>query len=178
MSDKQLYGVAAEFADAKSLLAAAKQTREAGYRKVKAYSPYEVHGLSEVLGERSVFIPWLALGALILGAALGFWLQYGTSVLQYPLNIGGRPYNSVPAFMIITFEAGILFAGLTAFAALFISAGLPLPYHPVFNIPRFELASRSSFFLVIQATDSRFDEAETKGFLEGLNATTVSEVQL
>lgn len=175
---ESLYGVAAEFADADSLLQAAKRTREAGYSEVKAYSPYEVHGLSEVLGESSDFIPWLALGALLLGAAAGFFLQFGTDVLQYPLNIGGRPYNSVPAFMIITFEVGILFAGLTAFGALFIASGLPLPYHPIFNTPRFELASRSSFFLCIEATDDRFDEAETKRFLESLDATTVSEVQL
>jgi hypothetical protein len=172
-----MYGLAAEFPDAESLLKAAQQTREAGYNKVKAYTPYYVEGLEEVLDDNHFdIVPYLVVAMLFIGAGIGFFLQYWTSTEVYQFNIGGRPINSWPSFMIITFEFGILFAALTAVGALFIRSGLPQPYHPVFNASNIEQASRSRFFLCIETRDKNFRLDKTTEFLQKLGPEAVSEV--
>jgi hypothetical protein len=171
-----LYGLIAEFEDDESLLEATKKTRDAGYDKVQAYTPYYVEGLGKLLDVKTNFLPWLVFGGLIVGALGGFFLQWYTDVIQYPLNIAGRPFNTWQAFTIITFEAAILTAGLAATAGFFFTTNLPLPYHPVFNAPDIEAASSDGFFLCINQTDARFDEVQTRQFLEGLGPQKVSEV--
>ncbi|MGF1507638.1 MAG: DUF3341 domain-containing protein [Anaerolineae bacterium] len=173
---KPLYGLVAEFEDDESLLEATKQTHDAGYKKFQAYSPYYVEGLGDFFETGINVLPWLVFGGLILGALGGYFLQYYTDVIVYPVNVGGRPFNSWQAFSIITFEAGILTAGLAVAAGMLFSSGLPLPYHPIFNAPGIELASHSRFFLCIEAEDPKFEEGRTRQFLQGLEPTKVSEV--
>ncbi|NJO82907.1 MAG: DUF3341 domain-containing protein [Blastochloris sp.] len=171
-----LYGVIAEFDNAKDLLNAAEKARSAGYTRMRGFTPYYVEGLSDVLGHRFDYIQWVVLLALAAGAAAGFFLQYYTDVIDYPLNIGGRPYASWQAFTILTFEIAVLVAGLVLFGAFMILNNFPLPYHPVFNAPNIELASSSHFFLVIETRDRRFDLQKTQQFLRELNPLNVSEV--
>jgi hypothetical protein len=172
-----LYGLVAEFNDAESLLNAARRVRSEGYREVRAYTPYWVDGLTEILGQRSFgYVPYLAIGGLVLGVLVGFLIQYYTSVYSYPLNVGGRPLNSWPSFLLVTFEIGILFAGLGTVLGFFLQTNLPLPYHPVFNTPKFELASRDHFFLCVEVTDPKFQLNTTKALLESLEPLNVSEV--
>jgi len=176
MSENCLYGLSAEFEAADDLLQAARKARDAGYKEIRAYSPYEVHGLSEVLGYKSTFLPWLVLIALITGVVVAFGIQYWTSVVDYPLNVGGRPYFSWPAFMPIMFEFGILFGGIAAAVFMFVRTGLPQPYHPIFNTEGIENATYSRFFLCIQVDDQKFHLTNTRSFLEGLNPVKVSNV--
>jgi len=172
-----LFGLMAEFDDAEALLARARQTYQAGYRKLSAYSPFPVEGLSEAIGQRRTRLPYLALGGGILGALGGFFLQYYAAVINYPWNIGGRPLNSWPSFMIVTFELTILAAAAATVLGMLLRNGLPRPYHPVFNAPRFKLASQDRFFLCIKANDSQFDLAETRQFLENLGPADVVAVE-
>jgi hypothetical protein len=172
-----LYGLAAEFKDADELMNAARQMRAAGYQELRAYTPYWVNGLTEVLGQRSFnFVPYLAIGGLFLGALTGFLLQYYTSVVSYPVNVGGRPLNSWPSFMLVTFELAILFAGGATVLGFFLQTNLPLPYHPVFNARRFELASKDRFFLCVEVTDPAFNIQNTRALLQSLGSLNVSEV--
>ena len=171
-----VYGLMAEFSDSESLLDAARKTRKAGYKDVQAYTPYWVEGLTDILGKPVNLAPYVVLIGLVLGAFIGFFMQYYTSVYGYPLNVGGRPLNSWPAFILITFELAVLVSGLMVVGALFFQTGLPLPYHPVFNAPNIAEASRSHFFLCIEAKDGRFNPEETKTFLQELGALEVSEV--
>jgi len=171
-----VYGLAAEFPSASDLLAAAGSVREAGYHRFDTFSPLPIHGMEDAVGQRYTRRPWVVFVLGILGAAGGFYLQYWTSVIDYPLNIGGKPLNSWPAFIPITFECGILAAGLTSAVAMVLMNGLPRPHHPVFNIPNFERASADRFFLCIEADDPKFDRESTRSFLEGLNPDAVSEV--
>ena len=173
---RDLYGLMAEFHDADELLVAAQRTYAAGYREIEAYSPFPVEGLAESLGMRSTRLPLIILGGGILGAAIAFGMQYYAAVISYPLNVGGRPYLSWPSFIPITFELAILGAALAAVFGMFALNGLPQPYHPVFNVPSFELASRSRFFLAIQAKDPEFEIEKTRQFLESLEPIEVSEV--
>lgn len=172
-----IYGLMAEFDQPEDLVAAAERTRETGYRGVDAYTPFPVHGLDEAIGIRRTRLPWVVLIGGILGGLTGYALQYWISAIDYPLNVGGRPYNSWPAFIPVIFELTVLFASFAAVLGMLGLNGLPQPYHPVFNVPRFELASRTHFFLVIEATDPKFDRAETKQFLESLNPHGVYEVE-
>lgn len=171
-----LYGLVAEFDNAEALLEAAKQARSAGYEDVRAFTPYYVEGLGEVLGSKANHMPWVVLGGLLLGAVLGFFLQYYTEVIDYPINIAGRPMNSWQSFLVITFELGILFAGLGVFITILVQNNFPLPYHPIFNAPNIELASRSNFFLCVKTTDRRFQLQKTREFLQSLQPMKVSEV--
>jgi len=174
--DNCMHGLVAEFTNGEELVEAAKQTHAAGYTKVSAYSPYYVHGLSEAMEEEDNPAPYFVVVALLVGALIGFGLQYYTSTVSYEFNIGGRPLNSWPSFMLITFELGILFAALTAVGYMFLRIGLPLPYHPIFNAPNIEVASRSGFFLCIETGDRNFHLQDTRQFLQGLEPIAVSEV--
>ncbi len=171
-----LHGVMAEFGGPRRLLRAIKAAREAGYSKMDAYTPYPIHDVWEALGHHKSKLPPIVLIGGLLGAALGFGLQYWVSVIEYPLNIGGRPLNSWPAFIPVTFETTILVATFFAVLGMFALNGLPEPYHPVFNVKRFALASRDRFFLCIEASDPMFDRAGTAEFLQSLEAEEVSEV--
>jgi hypothetical protein len=171
-----IYGLLAEFHDANELVVAASRAYEAGYRRLDAFTPFPVEGLAEVIGFREKKLPLLVLVGGIVGALTGYGLQYWTSVFAYPLNIGGRPYNSWPAFIPVTFEMTILFAAFTAVLGMLALNGLPMPYHPVFNAPGFALASRDRFFLLIEARDRKFDREETSHFLRSLRPSEVVEV--
>jgi len=172
-----LYGVMAEFADSEGLLHAAREAYAAGYRKMDAYSPLPVDGLAEAIGFRRNLVSPLVLLAGISGACGGFGLMYWISTIAYPFNVAGRPMNSWPAYIPITFECTVLLAGLTAMIGMFALNGLPQPYHPVFNVPEFARASTDRFFLCIEADDPKFDREGAKVFLTGLNPIEVTEVE-
>ncbi len=177
MRNLAAHGLMAEFASAADLVAAAREVREAGYRHFDAYTPFPIEELDEAMGLHHTRLPFLVLIGGILGGLGGFALQYWTSVVNYPINVGGRPLFSWPAFIPVTFECTILAAGLTAVLGMLALNGLPQPYHPVFNISRFALASRDRFFLCVEARDPRYDPVETRHFLEGLDARRVSDVE-
>ncbi len=175
--EPRLYGVMAMFLSPEAVVRAAETAHAQGYRRLDAYSPLPVEGLAEAIGFKRNRIPAVVLVSGIIGAALGYGLQYYSGVINYPINVGGRPFHSWPAFIPITFEMTILCAAFGAVLGMLGLNGLPRPYHPVFNVPRFALASRSRFFLVILADDPLFDEEETTKFLEGLNPREVARVE-
>jgi Alternative complex III, ActD subunit len=172
-----LYGLLAEFEDTEHLLQAARRTRAAGYRTVDAYTPFPVEGLSEAIGFRHTRLPLVVLIGGALGGAGGFFMEWWANVVAYPLNIGGFPHNSWPSFIPITFELTVLGAALSAVLGMLALNGLPQPHHPLFNEPRFELASRDRFFLCIKSKDPRFDRHSTRAFMETLGARHVTEVE-
>ena len=176
MAETSTYGLIAEFHDADQLVSAAKRTVDAGYRKIDAFTPFPVHGLAEAIRFKDNRVQLLVLAGGIMGAIAGFGLQYWVNVIAYPLNAGGKPYLSWPAFIPVTFEMTILFAALAAVVGSFALNGLPEPHHPVFNAPRFALASRDRFFLLVEAADPQFDPHATRAFLEGLHAHEVTDV--
>lgn len=171
-----LYGVMAEFADVNDLVAAIRKLRQMGYRRMDAYTPFPVEEVWEELGIHRNLVPFLVFCGGLAGALFGIGLQYWTSVIDYPINVGGRPLFSLPAFVPVTFECTVLFAALTAVLGMLALNGLPSPYHPVFNVPRFALASRDRFFLCVEATDPLFDREGTRRVLESLSPVSVSEV--
>lgn len=175
--NSSVYGVLAEFSGPDELLAAAERAYSVGYRKMDAYSPFPIHGLSEAVGFRKTILPWIVFAGGLTGAVVGFLLQYWVSVIAYPLNVGGKPLNSWPAFIIVCFELTILFSALSAVVGMLALNGLPMPYHPVFNVDKFKKASREGFFLCIEAQDNQFDRVETRKFLESLNPSEITEVE-
>jgi hypothetical protein len=176
-TEQPLYGVMAEFRDPTHIVRAARSAYSAGYRKLDAYTPFPIEELAEALGYHSRGrLPRIVLACGTLGGLAGFLLQYWTSVIDYPLNIGGRPFNSWPMFIPVTFETTVLFAALSAVLGMLALNGLPMPYHPAFNVPEFALASRDRFFLCIESEDPSFDLDGTKRFLLSLDATKVYEV--
>jgi hypothetical protein len=173
----RFYGLIAEFDTPEELLTASEQAYAEGYRAIDAYTPYPVEGLTEALGMRPSRLPLIVLAGGVLGAIVGYGLQYYASVIDYPINVGGRPLHSWPAFIPITFELSILFAAFAAVLGMFALNGLPQPYHPVFNAPNFELATRSHFFLAIEARDPKFDLDQTRRFLESLGPNSVNTIE-
>jgi hypothetical protein len=177
MKEQRVYGLMAEFEDTDQLLKAAESAYAEGYRCMDAYTPFPVEGLAEAIGFHKTYVPLVCLIGGLTGCIGGFFLQWWPNVIGYPLNIGGKPFNSWPSFIPITFEMTVLFAGLSTVFGMLALNGLPTPYHPVFNAPRFELASRNRFFLCIMAEDAKFDAQMTLEFLQSLNAQEVSEVE-
>jgi hypothetical protein len=173
-----LYGIMGEFSSPSELVAAARRTYEAGYRRINGYSPYPIEELSEAIGFTHTSLPLIVLIGGILGGLGGFFMQYWMEVIDYPLNVGGKPYNSWPAFIPITFECTVLMAAFAAVLGMLVLNKLPQPYHPVFNAPNFALATRDRFFLVIEANDPRFSHDETKQFLNTVGAKNVSDVEI
>ena len=171
-----IHGLMAEFGTPDELLAATQKAAAAGYSRVEAYSPIPVEGVSEALGFHTR-LPLIVLIAGVLGAMFGFGLQYWISVIDYPVNIGGRPLNSWPSFIPVTFECTVLFAGVTAVIAMIALNKLPQPYHPVFNVPRFGLASDDRFFLTIEAADPQFESTAVRRFLQDLQPSGIFEVE-
>jgi len=171
-----VYGVMAEFDNPTDLVNATRAAREHGYRKLDAYTPYPIEELNDVMHLHKNKLSLIVLCGGILGGLTGFLLQYFITVIYFPINIAGRPLDSWPSYIIITFELTILFGAISAVLGLLGLCGLPMPYHPVFNVPRFSAASRDRFFLCIEASDPLFDKQKTSGFLEKLEAKEVSEV--
>ena len=170
----KLYGLLAEFDSATAIVDAARRTRQAGFTKIDTFTPFPIHELDAALELPRTVLPWIVLGGGIAGMAAGFALQYWASVIEYPLNIGGRPLASWPAFIVPSYELTILFAALTAVFGMIALNGLPMPYHPLFNVPQFSNASADRFFLSIETKDPKFDLAGTRAFLEGLQPLGVS----
>ena len=162
------YGLMAEFSTPDALLWAAQQASAAGYRRIDAYTPFPVAGLSEALGFQPTRMPLIVLLGGVVGGLCGLFMQYYAAAISYPLNIGGRPLHSWPAFIPITFELTILLAALAGVLGMLALNGLPMPYHPVFHQKRFERASQDRFFLCIEATDAHFDHEDTRRFLESV----------
>ncbi len=175
MTNDQVYGIAAEFETDAGLMRAAEQAYARGYRKMDGYTPFPIEGLGKALGKTNR-IPLLVLCSGILGGCSAYFMEWFASVVSYPINVGGRPLHSWPAFIPITFELTVLGASLTAFFFSLGLSGLPKPYHPMFNLPEFERASQDRFFLCIEAEDTLFDPQTTRRFLESLEPLTVSEV--
>jgi hypothetical protein len=173
-----LYGIMAEFDNPSDLVAAARLTHEAGYRRINGYSPYPIEELSEAIGFTRTSLPLIVLIGGILGGLGGFFMQYWMEVIDYPLNVGGKPFNSWPAFIPITFECTVLVASFAAVLGMLALNKLPQPYHPVFNAPNFALATRDKFFLVIEANDPKFRHNETTQFMKTLGAMNVSDVEV
>ena len=172
-----IYGLMAEFEEPTALVNAAALARREGYEFMDAYSPFPIEELHEALGSHHTRLPLIVLIGGILGCIGGYSLQLWASAVAYPINVGGRPYHSWPAFIPITFECTILAAALSAVLGMLALNGLPMPYHPVFNVPRFEHASRDKFFLLVEATDPKFDRQRTLEFLRRLDASEVNEVE-
>ncbi len=176
MRDPAIYGYLAEFNNPEQLLAAAKATHAAGYRRLDAFTPFPIHGLSDAVGFHHTRLPLIVLLGGLFGMIGTFTLQYVYETQHYPMNIGGRPHNSWPAFIVPMFEGTVLCAALSAVLGMLALNGLPQPFHPLFNVPQFELASRSHFFLVIKAPDPQFDLERTRAFLQTLDPMSVTLV--
>ena len=175
MTNDWIYGMVAEFATGVELMRAAEKAYQSGYRKMDGYAPFPIEGLAEALGKKNR-IPLLVLLGGMVGGGSAYFMEWFANVISYPINIGGLPLHSWPAFIPITFELTVLGAALTAFFGALALSGLPKPYHPMFNLPEFERASQDRFFLCIEAADARFDEAETRAFLQSLGPLMVAAV--
>jgi hypothetical protein len=171
-----LYGLMAEFETAGELVDAARRTREAGFRKFDAFSPFPIHELDDAMDLHDNRVSLFTLIGGLVGCVGGFSLASWVEAVALPLNIGGRPLISAPMYIPITFECTVLVGGLTAAISMILMNGLPLPYHPVFNVDRFANASRNKFFLCIESDDPQFDRHSTAGFLESLEPEEIAEV--
>lgn len=170
------YGLLAEFDTTTEIVEAAEKVRDAGYTKTDAFSPFPIHEMDEALGIKRTILPYLVFGGGVAGLLLGFALQIGTHVFEYPIIVGGRPHLSIPAMIPPAYELTILIAAFTAVLGMLLLNGLPKPYHPVFNVPRFNLVTREKFFLLIESKDPNFEYEETKAFMETLNPQEVFDV--
>lgn len=171
-----VYGLMAEFETPTDILVAAQKAFAQGYRRMDAYSPQPVHGLAEAIGFQKNRVALVCLVGGLLGLITAYVLQAWINLSAYPLNIGGRPLHSWPAFVIVCFELTILFGGLSACFGMFAMNGLPQPYHPVFNVPEFASVSRDRFYLCIESVDPKFDMIGTRDFLQSLSPTLIAEV--
>lgn len=173
---EKLHGILAEFDTATELVDAAREVRDAGYRKTDAFSPFPLHEIDEALGIKRSVLPYLIFTGGLTGLLTGIGLQYFVHVVDWPIIVGGRPHFSLPAFIPPAYELTILFSAFTAVFGMLFLNGLPSPYHPVFNVPRFALASREKFFLIIQSDDPKYDYEETRAFMGTLGAQEVFDV--
>jgi hypothetical protein len=173
---KNLYGILAEFDSATELVDAARAVRDAGYTKTDAFSPFPLHEIDEALGIKRSILPYLIFAGGLTGLLSGLGLVYFVHVVDYPIIVGGRPYFSLPSFIPPMYELTILFSAFVAVFGMLFLNGLPAPYHPLFNIPRFALATREKFFLVIESGDPEYDYEKTKSFMEGLKPQEVFDV--
>jgi hypothetical protein len=176
MKRTAIYGLMAEFDTPTDLVEAARKTHQAGYQKIDAYSPFPVEELAEAIGFHKNSVPLVVLVGGLLGGLSGYLMQYWISAVSYPIDVGGKPFHSWPAFIVVTFEMTILFAGIAAVFGMLALNGLPMPYHPVFNLPRFAFATKDRFFLIIFSSDKKYDPVATRSFLEGLHPRSLSEV--
>src|SRR6476659_9922806 len=176
MKTTPIYGMMAEFDSASDLVAAARKTYEAGYRKIDAYSPFPIEELAEAIGFHKNRVPLVTLIGGLFGGLGGYFMQYWMNVDSYPVVIGGKPYHSWPAFIVVTFEMTILFGGIFAVLGMLALNGLPMPYHPVFNVSRFAMATKDRFFLIVFSTDLKYSPAGTRQCLESLGPRSISEV--
>ena len=173
----KLYGIMAQFDNPSALVNAARETYAAGYRRINGYSPFPIEELSEAIGFTRTSLPLIVLIGGIIGGLGGFFMQYWMEVINYPLNVGGKPFNSWPAFIPITFECTVLCAAFAAVLGMLALNKLPQPYHPVFNAPNFALATRDSFFLLIETKDPKFRHDEVIRFFKSLEARDVWDVE-
>lgn len=171
-----IYGVIAEYDTPEQVLAAAEGARKAGYTRMDAYTPHPVEGMDDALGLAPTNLGFVVLAMGLFGAAAGYFLQWYSANVFYPLNIGGRPLHDWPTYVVITFEVTVLLSAFTAGLFMLARNGLPRPYHPVFNTPGFERATRDGYYLCIEATDPRFDEDAVRAFLEGTAPVSVQGV--
>lgn len=176
MKHVPIYGLLAEFDSPRELLEAARRTYREGYRKLDAFSPFPIEELAEAIGFHKSGVPLVTLIGGLLGCLGGFLMQWWIATINYPINVGGRPLNSWPAFVVVTFETTILFAGLAAVLGMLALNGLPMPYHPVFNVARFRLATKDRFFLIVFSSDAKYEPGRTRRFLESLAPRSISEV--
>lgn len=175
MSDeRRLYGLLAEFDSPEAIVAAAEAAHKAGFEKVEAYTPFPISELPRVLGHQKSRVPLIVLIGAILGGCTAFFGMEYANVYSYVLNIGGKPPNSWPAYIPITFELSVLGAATFAVFGMFALNKLPQPYHPLFNVERFAAASHDKFFLCIEAQDAKFEQS--RSFFEHLNPLSISEV--
>ena len=176
MKRPPIHGLMAEFDSPTELVLAARRAHDQGYRKMDAYTPFPIEELSDAIGFRHTRLPLVVLIGGIVGCLGGYGLQYWVSAIDYPLNVGGRPYNSWPSFIPVTFETTVLVAAVSAVLGMLALNGLPMPYHPVFNVKSFALASKDKFFLCIEAEDPLYDRAATEHFLKTLRPREIAEV--
>jgi len=176
MKTTRIYGIMAEFDSASDLVAAARRTHQSGYQKIDAYSPFPVEELAEAIGFHKNRVPMVTLIGAVIGGLSGYLMQYWMNAVNYPVIVGGKPPHSWPAFIPITFEMTILFGGISAVLGMLALNGLPMPYHPVFNVPRFAMATKDRFFLIVFSTDLKYSPAGTRQFLESLGPRSISEV--
>lgn len=171
-----IYGILAEFDTATDMVDAATKVRDAGYTKTDAFSPFPLHEIDEALGIKRSILPYLIFAGGVTGLLSGLGLVYFVHVIDYPIIVGGRPHFSLPSFIPPMYELTILLAAAVAVFGMLFLNGLPAPYHPLFNVPRFALATREKFFLVIEASDPNYDYEKTKSFMESLNPQEVFDV--
>jgi len=172
-----LYGVVAQFGTVEDVLHAAERVRAAGYTRTDAYTPFPIEGLDEALGMQPTRLGWVVLGAGLLGGLGGFFMQWWANTQYYPLVIGGKPFNSWPNWIVIMYECTILAAAFTAGLFMIFRNGMPRAYHPIFNTPGFENATRDKFYVCIRSDDPRFDLRQTTAFLASLGPERVVEVE-
>ena len=172
----RVWGVLGEFETPEELLRAARRAREAGYRRMDAYTPFPIHGLSDAMAFRPTRLPLLVLAGGLVGCATALLMMWFSATIHYPIHVAGKPLASWPMFVPITFELTVLFAAFSAVFGMLGMNGLPMPYHPIFNAPRFAFASRDRFFLCIEARDRQFDLDQTRDFVEGLAPRQLWEV--
>ena len=173
-----MYGVMAEFENPTDLVAAARRVYSLGYRRINGYSPYPIEELSEAIGFTHTKLPLIVFIGGLLGGLGGFFMQYYIAAMDYPINVGGKPTNSWPAFIPITFEMTVLCAAFAAVLGMLMLNKLPQPYHPVFNVPNFAMATRDRFFLAVEANDPKFDHAKVIDLLKSLGALEVTDVEV